>query len=222
MIYDFHTHTFLSDGSNIPIELARCAIAAGYRCIGFTDHASYSNMDELIASLTRECKLIEKYWNIIAIPGVELTNVPAKSITEMAKYAKEKGARIVSVHGETIAESVEPGTNRQAVESGHVDLLAHPGFLTLEEARIAAENDIYIEITRREGHCLTNGAVASVAKKANAKLLVNSDAHSHYDLYNPGRQKIIAMGSGLSETDANDILEKNTAMFLSKLGYRLF
>jgi len=220
MICDFHTHTFFSDGLNSPVELARCAIAAGYKCIGITDHASYCNLDELIKSIKKDCELVEKYWDIIAIPGVELTNVPAKSIKDMAKYAKEIGARMVSVHGETIAENVEPGTNREAVESDHVDLLAHPGLLTMEDAVIAAQKNIYIEITHRIGHCLTNGIVASVAKKAGARLLVNSDAHSHKDLYSPGRQKIIAIASGLSETEADNILEKNTVMFISKLGFK--
>ena len=45
MIYDFHTHTFLSDGGSSPIGLIRFAVAAGYRCIAITDHASYSNLD---------------------------------------------------------------------------------------------------------------------------------------------------------------------------------
>ncbi len=221
MICDFHTHTFFSDGVNSPVELVRCAIAAGYRCIALTDHASYCNMDELIKSTTRDCELIAKYWDIIAIPGVELTNVPAKSIKEMARYAKEKGARIVTVHGETIAENVEPGTNREAVESRDIDLLAHPGLLTIETAKIAAENDIYIEITHRAGHCLTNGIIANVCRKSNAKLLINSDAHSHKDLYSTGRQKLIALASGLSEEEAENILQSNTVGFLSKLGYKV-
>ena len=88
MIYDFHTHTFLSDGTNSPIELIRFAVAAGYKCIGMTDHASYSNLDCLIEKIKKDCRLAEDYWDIIAVPGVELTNVPAKSINDMQKALK--------------------------------------------------------------------------------------------------------------------------------------
>ena len=102
MIYDFHTHTFLSDGENSPIELVRFAVVFGYRCIALTDHGSYSNLDFIISRLKKDCQLAEKYWDINAIPGVELTNVPSKSIDDMAKAAKELGARIVVAHGESI------------------------------------------------------------------------------------------------------------------------
>ena len=43
------------------------------------------------------------------------------------------------VHGETIIEPVEKGTNLAAVQSPYVDILAHPGLLSLEEAKLAAE-----------------------------------------------------------------------------------
>jgi histidinol phosphatase-like PHP family hydrolase len=219
MIYDFHTHTFLSDGINSPIELIRYASAEGYRCIAITDHASYSNIDWLIESVTRDCKLAEKYWDITAIPGIELTNVPSEGIDDLAKYAREKGARLVVVHGESIAEKVEPGTNLKALKSDYVDLLAHPGMLTIEEAEIAAKNDIYIEITKRAGHSLTNGIVAKTGTDASVKFLINSDAHSHLDLYKEGLQQKIALASGLEPGQIDEIINRNNMDFLKKLGY---
>jgi len=220
MIFDFHTHTFFSDGENLPIELIRCALEAGYGTVALTDHASVSNIDMIIESVTKDCRLAQKYWDIRAIPGVELTHVPAGSINELAQYAKDKGARIVSVHGETIAETVEPGTNLAAVNSKYVDMLAHPGLLTLREAELAASNDIYIEITRRSGHSLANGRVADIGKKAGVNFLINSDAHSHKDLYRDGGQKRIALGAGFTEEETDIILNANTKNFLKKLGYK--
>ena len=146
MTYDFHTHTFLSDGSSSPIELIRFAYAYGYKCIGITDHGSYSNLKRMIGSVKKDCELAEKYWDIIAIPGVELTNIPAASVDEMARSAKELGVKMVAVHGESIVEEVEEGTNLAAVRSEYVDMLAHPGIMTSEEAVLAVKNDIYIEI----------------------------------------------------------------------------
>ena len=219
MICDFHTHTFFSDGGSSPVELARYAYASGYKYIGFTDHTSYCNIDNLIESITRDCNLINQYWNILAIPGVELTNVPAKSINEMAKYAKEKGARLVVAHGESIGEKVEPGTNWEAVNSKYVDFLAHPGLLTLEEAQTAAKNDIYIEITSRTGHSLSNGMVARIGAQAGVKFLINSDSHSHLDLYWEGRQETIALGAGFDKKQVKHILDIDAKSFIKKIGY---
>ncbi len=220
MTYDFHTHTCFSDGVSIPIELIRFAYAYGYKCIGITDHASYSNIEQLIEPIKRDCELAEKYWDIIAIPGVELTNVPAGSIDSMAKKAKEAGARIVLVHGETIVEEVEKGTNMAAVSSRYVDLLAHPGLITPREPKLAADNDIYIEITSRIGHSLSNGRVAKIGREAGVKFLINSDSHSHEDLYRGDFQREVAMGSGLSEEEYNIIISSNQKEFLKKIGYR--
>jgi histidinol phosphatase-like PHP family hydrolase len=83
-----------------------------------------------------------KDFPITVLPGVELTHVAPARIAPLARRAKELGAAIVVVHGETIVEPVEPGTDRAAVECTDVDILAHPGFITLEEARLAAQNGI--------------------------------------------------------------------------------
>ena len=219
MINDFHTHTFFSDGLNSPIELIRYAIAAGYRCIAITDHASYSNIDGLIDAAKKDCRLAEQYWDITAIPGVELTNIPADNIDDMAEYAREKGARLVVVHGESTVEKVEPGTNLKAVSSANVDLLAHPGLLTIREAETAVKNDVYLEITSRAGHSLSNGIVAKIGTRVGARLLLNSDSHSHKDLYMEGIQKKVALSAGLTESQFEEIIKVNNPGFLKKLGY---
>ncbi|MBM3705363.1 MAG: histidinol phosphate phosphatase domain-containing protein [Actinobacteria bacterium] len=220
MIFDFHTHTFFSDGANSPIELIRCADSYGYDCIAITDHASYSNLDEVIKGAIKDCELAGKYWDIIAIPGVELTNIPAKSIDGMARYARESGARIVVVHGESVVEPVEAGTNSAAVNSRYIDILAHPGFITVKEAKKAAENNIFLEITHRTGHCLSNGHVVKTGCMAGAKFLINSDAHSHKDLYRTGQQKMVALAAGLDIAGTDEVFKKNNIELLKKLGYR--
>jgi putative hydrolase len=217
MIFDFHTHSFLSDGENSPIELIRFAVARGYRCISVTDHASHSNLDFIISRVKKDCVLAEKYWDINAITGVELTNIPAKSIDEMAGKAKELGAELVVVHGETIIEDVEPGTNLEAVKSEYVDILAHPGILTIGEARLAVKNGVFLEITARTGHNLTNGAVVNIGREAGARFLINSDAHSHLDLFNQGMQEKVGLGSGLIKDEVKEIFRKNYRQFFKRI-----
>ena len=99
MIYDFHTHTSLSDGSLSPIELIRYAVTSNHRAIALTDHASSGTLARLISEVSEVCALARSHWDILAIPGIELTHVPAPAIAETAKHAKPLGACLALVHG---------------------------------------------------------------------------------------------------------------------------
>jgi len=143
------------------------------------------------------------------MPGVELTHVPTEAIDETARKAKELGAWIVVVHGETTTEPVPEGTNKAAIISKHVDILAHPGYLTVEEAKLAAGNGTYLELSARKGHSSTNKHVAQVALKAGAKLLVNSDAHTDLDLLTPALVNTILTEANVPEDQFNYILSEN-------------
>jgi histidinol phosphatase-like PHP family hydrolase len=207
-ISDFHTHTFLSDGVLSPIELIRSAKVNGYKQIALTDHVSISTMERVIQEVKADCRLAEKYWGIKAIAGVELTHVPAGSVALLAKRARADGAELVVVHGETIVEPVEPGTNRAAVNCPEVDILAHPGLITLEEAKIAARNGVFLEITSRRGHSLTNGHVVSLARKAGAELLINSDTHQPGDLHTLEFVEQIGLGAGLTIEELSRVVSE--------------
>jgi histidinol phosphatase-like PHP family hydrolase len=198
---DLHVHSFLSDGVLLPSELLRRVVVRDYRAIAITDHADASNMEELIASLMRFACQQEGDFALTFIVGVELTHVAPRSVAPLAQRAKELGASLVVVHGETISEPVRPGTNRAAVECPAVDILAHPGFITLEEARLAAENDIYLEITSRKGHCLTNGHLANIARQTGARLVVNTDAHTPQEMIDQEMARHVAAGAGLNEIE---------------------
>ncbi|MGE5605020.1 MAG: histidinol phosphate phosphatase domain-containing protein, partial [Bacteroidota bacterium] len=97
MVYDFHTHSFLSDGELSPVELIRRATVNGYKAIAVTDHVGPGNMERVIRELIKECRLAEKHWPIMAIPGVELTHVPAGSIPDLTEEARNLGAELVVV-----------------------------------------------------------------------------------------------------------------------------
>lgn len=217
MAYDFHTHTFLSDGALLPIELIRRAIVNGYEALAITDHASASNLERVIEETSRDCQLARDMWGFLAIPGVELTNCPASSIADLAARAKRAGAAIVVVHGETLVEPVEPGTNNAAVESSDVDILAHPGLIALEDAQAAAKRGLFLEITSKRGHCLSNGHVARIARETGAPLLVNTDAHEPRDLLTDEFARMVALGAGLSEDEAETALRRNPQLLLARV-----
>lgn len=217
MLYDFHTHTFHSDGILSPIELIRRAFVAGYTAIAVTDHVALGSLGRVIKEISDDCALARTYWNILAIPGVELTHLPPQAISEVAAKAKEMGAWLVVVHGETSVEPVEKGTNLAAVQSPYIDILAHPGLITLEEASLAAQNDIFIELTTRRGHSTANSHVALVSQKAEAKLLVNSDAHDENDLLTPALVKAVLDEANFSDQQHQEISEHNPLLLIRKV-----
>lgn len=214
MVYDFHTHSFLSDGVLSPVELIRRAVVKGYQAIAVTDHVGPGNMERVLKELIKECRLAEEYWPITAIPGVELTHVPAGSIPGLAREARDLGAELVVVHGETLVEPVEPGTNRAAVSCPLVDILAHPGLLTEEEAKLALANEVFIEITARGGHNVSNGHVARIGRKVGVKFVVDSDTHQPDNLLTESWAKTVAKGAGLDGAEVEKATVENPLQIL--------
>lgn len=195
---DLHTHTFFSDGELVPAELVRRASVAGYRALAITDHADQSNTEWLLSNLVGVVDEIGAANNMQVLAGVELTHVPPKLIADAVRLAREKGAEIVVVHGETIVEPVMEGTNRAAIEAG-VDILSHPGLISEEDVKLAAEKGVCLEVTTRKGHSLTNGHVVKLALKHGAKLVIDNDTHGPGDLVSPEQSHKIALGAGLTE-----------------------
>jgi len=214
---DLHVHSFFSDGALLPSELVQRALAKGHRVLAITDHADASNLEELAERLLRFVEEQGDDWPLRIVPGVELTHVAPHRIAPLAERAKALGLPLVVVHGETIVEPVAAGTNAAAVECPHVDILAHPGFITLREAKLAAENGIYLEISARQGHCLTNGHVALMARQAGARLLVNTDAHTPAELIDQAFARRVAAGAGLTPVEVEMATVTNPSALVARL-----
>jgi putative hydrolase len=212
---DLHTHTFFSDGVLVPAEHLRRFEVMGYQAVAITDHADSSNLDFIVPRIVRAAADLNPHSRTRLIPGIELTHVPPALIPELTLRARELGALLVVAHGETPVEPVIPGTNRAALEAG-VDLLAHPGFITEEEARLAAERGVMLELSARKGHCLTNGHVARVAVRTGALLSVNADAHEPGDFMTPERAETVALGAGLDREQYMRV-RKNMADLVGRL-----
>ncbi len=215
MRIDLHTHSLISDGELLPAELSARAKKAGHDAIAITDHVDMTNIDHAVGQAMRAIELSEDY--IRTIPGVEITHVPPRMIGVLVKKARDLGAQIIVVHGETVTEPVAKGTNRAAVENPEVDILAHPGFITKEEAELAAMNGVALEITGRKGHSLTNGHVARMAIDAGASLVINSDAHSPRDLMDEQKAITVAMGAGLDRELALQAVHKAPLDIIGRL-----
>lgn len=197
---DLHTHTLNSDGELIPTELWRRAQVKGYRFLGITDHVDVSNFKEVFARLKVAADSLKGGALPHLIPGLEFTHLPPETIGPLAAQARALGVPLIVIHGETLAEPVAPGTNRAALEAD-IDILAHPGLITREEAALAQDRGIFLEISARKGHCLANGHVARLAREVGARLLVNTDSHAPGDLITREQAEQVGRGAGLSDPE---------------------
>ncbi|MFA5111283.1 MAG: histidinol phosphate phosphatase domain-containing protein, partial [Desulfobaccales bacterium] len=178
---DLHTHSLYSDGELIPAELWRRAQVKGYRYLAITDHVDASNFEVVFTRLKSAALSLNRGDYPVLIPGLEFTHLPPAMIAPLSAQARALGVPLIVVHGETLVEPVAPGTNRAAIEAD-IDILSHPGLITLEEVALARERGIFLELSARKGHCLANGHVARLAMEVGASLLVNTDSHSPSDL----------------------------------------
>jgi len=206
-MYDLHCHSLLSDGVLLPSEIAVRYAALGYKAIAISDHADYSNIEQVTAAILKFTKHWPKSSKIKVLPGIELTHLPLAQLKPLSKYARKIGIKIIIAHGESPVEPVIKGTNHAALEAG-IDILAHPGLISDEDVKLAKKKGVFLEITARHGHSKTNFYVAQKALKFGAKLIINSDSHTPKDIIPPGELVKIAKKAGLSPKNIENIYKQ--------------
>jgi histidinol phosphatase-like PHP family hydrolase len=208
---DLHTHSLLSDGLLLPSELARRAEEKGYVAMAITDHVDWSNFERVVSSLIRVAARLNKEMQIRIIPGCEITHVPPGDIPELAQLCRDLGAQIIVAHGETPVEPVKKGTNAKALEA-NIDILAHPGLLTDDDAKIAAQRKIAVEVTTRAGHSLGNGHIAKLWYQSGFPLVLNTDSHAPSDLVTIEFAEAVLLGAGIQPKDIEQIFETSRSI----------
>jgi len=215
-LFDLHTHSFISDGSLCPAELARRCQDRGYRGLVISDHYDQATLEPALPRVCEFCQAVRSHYGAMEVlPGCEVTHVPPALIGDMVRRARRLGAAVVLVHGETIVEPVAPGTNRAALEAG-CDVLAHPGLIDPDDVALAAEKGLLLEISGRKGHCLTNGHVARLALEAGAGLSFGSDGHQPGDYPTREMADAILRGAGLKPAQVEEVFRNNAAFFGGK------
>ncbi|MFA6129718.1 MAG: histidinol phosphate phosphatase domain-containing protein [Candidatus Omnitrophota bacterium] len=212
--YNLHAHTFLSDGELLPSEVAVRYQDKGYKVIAITDHADYSNIRQAAKAIVEFCRRWPKNSKIKVLPGIELTHLPPEQFKPLASLARKEGIKIIIAHGETPVEPVAKGTNHLALMAD-IDILAHPGLISDEDAKLAKDRGIFLEITSRRGHSQTNAHVIKQARKSGAKLILNNDSHAPEDIISPDELTRVGLDSGLSQAEIDKIYEDVKA-FLAK------
>ncbi len=212
---DLHTHSIFSDGELVPFELIRRAEAIGYSALAITDHMDASNIDLIIPRLVKAIEQIRPYVSLEVLPGAEITHAPPELISDLVREARNLGAKVVVVHGETIVEPVKKGTNKAAIQA-RADILSHPGLISTEDLLFAKERNVLLEITARKGHSLANGYVAKEAMRFGAPLCINTDSHSPSDLITKETARAILLAAGIEENRINTVFE-NSSNLLEKV-----
>ena len=208
---DFHTHTIFSDGVLIPSELVRRAEVIGYRAIGLTDHVDVSNLDFVAPRIIKVAQELNRRQKVLVIPGVEITHAPPSEIAELISEARKIGVTLIVTHGESPVEPVAPGTNHAAILA-ETDILAHPGLISKEDAALAKEKNVFLEITSRSGHSLTNGHVFRMASETGAQMVLSTDTHTPDNLMTDQKAEIVLIGAGMSHKEADRVLDSNHAL----------
>ncbi|MEW5912015.1 MAG: histidinol phosphate phosphatase domain-containing protein [Thermodesulfobacteriota bacterium] len=217
---DLHTHTIFSDGELLPSELVQRAENLGLMAVALTDHGDMSNLELVVPRLRAAADELNQHHRIKTIAGIELTHLPPELIAPLARQAYDLGAQIVVVHGESPVEPVAPGTNRAAIEAG-VDILAHPGLLTAQEADLAAAKGVLLEISARGGHSLGNGRVAKLGLAAGAGLCINTDAHAPHDLIDWEFAQKVGRCAGLEEAQVQQCRANSRRLLDAALGLKV-
>lgn len=201
---DFHINCL-----NItPEEAAQAAFLAGYHAIAVNVKLLVPIKQSLDAlrMVTHECSL---YSGVEVFAAAKLAYTAPGLLPDAVYTAREAGAQVVLAHGETIASDSIPvakGTNLAAISAG-VDILAHPGLITLEEAELAAEKHVLLEISTHPGHGLANGHIVAIARKTNAPLIFGSGASSIHGFCNANQLQKIALGATMTTQEIHDALE---------------
>ena len=217
-LFDFHTHTTLSDGAADPLTMARRCLANGYAAYVCSDHVDDRTVADRVPQIVAACRQVAAELGIPAIAAVEVTRVEAARIAGVAAQARRLGAQLVVVHGETLGDRPQPGVNLAAARCPEVDILAHPGLITAQAAAAARESGILLEVTAANFHGMTNGHVVRIALAEGAALLIDSDAHRPEALLTSERIDQVLVGSGLTPEQAAAVRRTGPAAVLARRG----
>lgn len=203
---DFHVHTYESDGSYSPDELARAAIKMGYKYLGISDHTKglgvANGLDE--KRFARQIKLIEnlnkKYRGFRLLTGAEVNITASGDLDINDKILEKLNVVIGSVHS-SFNQNKEIMTKRiiKALNHPHLDILGHPSGRLIGEResyevdwkeifRAAAKNKVALEVNSFPDRLDLKDVLIKEALKFGLKLAVGTDSHhiEHLELMRYG------------------------------------
>lgn len=200
IIGDLHVHTDHSDGSASIMEMAQAARSMGLKYIGITDHSKSEyiarGMDDrkFARHFVQIDKANDKLEGITLLKSAEIDILKDGSLDLSKKTLESMDYRLASVH-QNLNMDKQSMTKRiiTALESGNVDILAHPtdrmlnarGPISFDLDRVfqaAQDNAVALEIDGNPGRLDLNDENIIKARDYKVLFSIDTDSHSTSDL----------------------------------------
>jgi len=192
---DLHNHTYLSDGSNKPEELAMAAIKKGYRYLGISDHTKglgvASGLDEkqLLKEIQQIKRVNKRFRKIHLFTGAEV-NIKADGNLDINKEVLKKLDIVVaSVHSSfSQLEGIMTKRIIKAIKNPLVNIIGHPSGRIIGERepydvdwpevfKAAAKYKVALEINSFPDRLDLKDILIKEAKKYGVKFAIDTDSH---------------------------------------------
>ncbi|HEX3628883.1 MAG TPA: DNA polymerase/3'-5' exonuclease PolX [Candidatus Dormibacteraeota bacterium] len=228
---DLHTHSNWSDGRNSIAVMAAAARERGYQYIVLTDHTQSLTVAQGLTPERFRARASEieevnaSRAGATVLSGAEVDILPDGSLDLPDDCLASLGVVVASVHT-ALDQPRDVITQRvlRALQSPHVDVLAHPTSRRLDrrgETRLDVEAVIAeavrtrtaLEINSSPHRIDLNDSWARLAGQAGARLAINNDAHypAEYDYRRYGvaiaRRAGLTAEQVLNSRDAESLLE---------------
>jgi len=193
---DLHIHTDWSDGHNTIEEMALAARERGYQYIAITDHSAGRgiahglNVERLQQQLAQIADLNERFKDFRLLSGIEV-DIRADGSLDLPKEILSQLDIVVAAIHSAMEQDANKITGRviAAMESPHVDILAHPSCRLLGQREpINIDMDQLFQAALRTGTALEINAMPKRldlkdtyvyrARELGVKLIINTDSHS--------------------------------------------
>lgn len=220
---ELHLHTRWSDGTESADEMAKAVKALGFEYLAITDHSQSLKFagGVTVEELRDHARLVRTIADKVGIPilmGAEVDILPDGTLDYPDDVLADLDVVIASIHSR-FRFTKDEMTRRliRAMESKHVDIIAHPtGRLLGRREGYELDFEQVVEAARRTATALEVNANPArldlrdihvrMAKEAGAKLAINTDAHSRYDLRNIEFGIGVARRGGLQAEDVLNTL----------------
>ncbi|MDQ7779459.1 MAG: PHP domain-containing protein, partial [Planctomycetota bacterium] len=193
---DLHVHSDWTDGRDSIETIARAALALGYKYIAITDHTQAMAMvggltdARILQQRDKIRRLNDKLKGIRVLAGTECDIRADGSLDIADKTLAQLDVVVASIHSR-FHDSRDVMTRRiiRALESEHVDILAHPtGRLIGEREAYDVDIDAVFEAAKRNGKALElnsfpdrldlNDVLCRKAKEMRIPIAISTDSHS--------------------------------------------
>ena len=200
--FDFHTHTYYSDGKSGPLEMVEAAEARGLEAVAITDHGPELHVGvppEKLDSMLRDIEMAREQAGIPVLKGMEVNVIDQDGRVDLEpELAKTLDLRIVSIH--TLGELVDPREvareylerMKKAITSRKFDVLGHPfhyhqnllPYLPRQEienfVKLLAHRGVAVEVNVK--YRGPDEEFLALCLREGVKFSVGSDAHSPADV----------------------------------------